>query len=180
MAKLSNLFGRKNEEIGDFRMNQPPAAETASDLGSRIGEENEALRNLLGDTARKIGELDELKDSFGKIVAPFNNVLRSLEQEKSQALALSAMLDESRAAYETLRTEFYRIDKQATATAADAEKLRVELELARETNRALEATIVELSNEISDRRAQASDIEHQLSHETAAHRTLNENYRALQ
>jgi len=182
MAKLSNLFGRKGDEIGDARAieGEHRPTETASDVGSRIGEENESLRNLLGDTARKIGELDELKESFGKIVAPFNNVLRALELEKSQALALSAMLNESRTAYETLRTEFYRIDKQATATAADAEKLRVELELARETNRALEATIVETNNEISDRRAQINDVEHQLAQETAAHRALNETHRALQ
>src|SRR5215831_4410298 len=182
MAKLSNLFGRRGDEIGDARAieGEHRPAETASDVGSRIGEENESLRNLLGDTARKIGELDELKESFGKIVAPFNNVLRALDLEKSQALALSAMLNESRTAYETLRTEFYRIDKQATATAADAEKLRVELELARETNRALEATIVETNNEISDRRAQINDVEHQLAQETAAHRALNETHRALQ
>ena len=180
MAKLSNLFGRKSDEIGDPRANEPQQAETVADLGSRIGEENESLRNLLSDTARKIGELDELKDSFGKIVAPFNNVLRALEQEKSQALALTAMLNESRAAYETLRTEFYRIDKQATSAAAEGEKLRVELELARETNRALEATIVEINNEISDRRAQISEVEHQLAQETAAHRALAENHRALQ
>ena len=86
----------------------------------------------MSDTARKIGELDELKESFGKIVAPFNNALRALEQEKSQAQALAGMLDESRTAYETLRTEFYRIEKQATAVGAEAEKLRVDLELAHE------------------------------------------------
>ena len=50
------------------------------------------------------------------------------------------MLDESRTAYETLRTEFYRIEKQATAVGAEAEKLRVDLELAHEANRALETT----------------------------------------
>ena len=37
-----------------------------------MGEENEALRNLLTDTGRKIGELDELKEAFDKLVAPFN------------------------------------------------------------------------------------------------------------
>ena len=79
-----------------------------------MGEENEVLRNLLTDTGRKIGELDELKEAFDKIVAPFNSTLRALEQEKSQTLSLSGMLDESRAAYETLRTEFYQIEKKAT------------------------------------------------------------------
>ena len=134
----------------------------------------------MSDTARKIDELDELKDSFGKIVAPFNNALRALEQEKSQAQALAGMLDKSRTAYETLRTEFYRIDKQATAAGAEAEKLRVDLELAREANRAFETTTVELGNETSDRRAQINELEHQLTNETTERRTLGENRRTLQ
>ena len=50
------------------------------------------------------------------------------------------MLDESRTAYETLRTEFYRVEKKATAVGAEAEKLREDLELAREANRGLETT----------------------------------------
>jgi crescentin len=90
------------------------------------------------------------------------------------------MLDESRTAYETLRTEFYRIDKQATAAGAEAEKLRVDLELAREANRAFETTTVELGNETSDRRAQINELEHQLTNETTERRTLGENRRTLQ
>lgn len=73
-----------------------------------MGEENEVLRNLLTDTGRKIGELDDLKAAFDKLVAPFNSTLRALEQEKSQTLSLSGMLAEARTAYETLRTEFTR------------------------------------------------------------------------
>ncbi len=59
-----------------------------------MGEENEVLRNLLTDTGRKIGELDELKEAFDKIVTPFNSALRALEQEKSQTLGLTGMLNE--------------------------------------------------------------------------------------
>ena len=67
------------------------STENYSDVGSRMGEENEALRNLLSDTGRKIGELDELKDAFDKIVAPFNSTLRALELEKSQTLGLDLL-----------------------------------------------------------------------------------------
>ena len=98
-------------------------------VGSRMGEENEALRNLLSDTGRKIGELDDLKDAFEKIVAPFNKTLRALEQEKSQSLSLSNMLAEARTAYDTLRTEFYQVEKKAIALESEAEKLREDLEL---------------------------------------------------
>ena len=122
MAKLSDLFGRKigehepDRRYGNALPGEPVTAPSAqpvarqiapesySDIGSRIGEENEALRHLLNDAGRKIGELDELKSAFEKIVIPFNATLRALEQEKSQTLSLSDMLNESRASYDTLRT----------------------------------------------------------------------------
>lgn len=159
MAKLSDLFGRKPGEPirrngnGDHR-----GIESVADVGSALGEENEAPRNLLSDTGRKIGELDELKEAFDKIVTPFNATLRALEQEKSQTLALNGMLNETRASYETLRTEFYQIEKKATSLEAEAERLRIELELARETNRAHESSSLELSNEISSRRSQITEL----------------------
>jgi crescentin len=111
MAKLSDLFGRRGGEADKFSSRLGVKLgngngngthiniENFSDVGSRMGEENEALRNLLSDTGRKIGELDELKVAFDKIVAPFNSALRALEQEKSQTLGLTGMLNESRAAY---------------------------------------------------------------------------------
>ena len=83
MAKLSDLFGRKGGErqvsvaFGRRHGNgngdgDHINVENFSDVGSRMGEENEVLRNLLTDTGRKIGELDELKEAFDKIVQPFN------------------------------------------------------------------------------------------------------------
>ena len=105
-----------------------------------MGEENEVLRNLLTDTGRKIGELDDLKAAFDKLVAPFNSTLRALEQEKSQTLSLSGMLAEARTAYENLRTDFYQVDRKATALEAEVEKLREDLELSREANRGLESS----------------------------------------
>src|SRR5581483_906189 len=154
--------------------------ENYSDVGSHMGEANEALRNLLSDTGRKIGELDELKAAFDKIVSPFNETLRALEQEKSLTLSLSGMLAESRAAYETLGEETYRVEKKATALETESERLREDLELARENNRGLESTRIELSNEISTQQAQISELERQLSQETAQRRQLAENKRTQQ
>src|ERR1700737_4285534 len=100
MSKLSDLFGRKGGETGADKQTgrtdgkrtngdrEHIAVEHYSTVGSRIGEENESLRNLLVDTGRTIGELDDLKSAFDKIVTPFNNTLRALEEEKSQNLSL--------------------------------------------------------------------------------------------
>jgi crescentin len=135
MAKLSDLFGRKGEP-GDGGPAQRPSTngnggrhisiENFSAVGSRMDEENKVLRNLLTDTGCKIGELDDLKQAFDKLAAPFNA---------------------------TLRREFYEIEKKATALEAEAKRLHEDLELSRESNRALESTGLELSNEISTRAA---------------------------
>jgi hypothetical protein len=91
MAKLSDLFGR-NGEPGDAGPAWRPntngnggrhiSLENYSDVGLRIGEENEVLHNLPTDTGRKIGELDDLKKAFDKLAQPFNATLRAPEQEK--------------------------------------------------------------------------------------------------
>lgn len=194
MAKLSDLFVRKGEPGDDkivSRTSAPRngngnghgehiAVESMSDIGSRMGEENEVLRNLLTDTGRKINELDELKQAFDKLVQPFNSTLRALEQEKSQTLSLSGLLEESRASYDTLRTEYYLIEKKATSLEAENEKLRDDLELARETGRALESNRLELNDEIGSRNAQIAELERQLAQETSQRRSLTESRRTLQ
>ena len=48
-----------------------------------------------------------------------------------------------------LRTEFYQIERKATTLEAESERLREDLELSRESNRGLESTRLELSNDIS-------------------------------
>jgi crescentin len=193
MAKFSDIFGRKVGETGISRSGtgaqsigngnghgQHISVESVADLGSRMGEQNEALRNLLSDTGRKIGELDDLKDAFEKIVAPFNNTLRALEQEKSQSLSLANMLAEARNAYDSLRTEFYQVEKKATALETESEKLREDLELARETTRSLESTRLELTDEVKTRNTQIAEIERQLAQESSQRRSLAEGQRVLE
>jgi len=189
MAKLSDLFGRKAATAGADTVTGRPrngnggnhiSIENLSDVGSRIGEENEVLRNLLTDTGRKISELDDLKEAFDKLVTPFNSTLRALEQEKSQTLSLSGMLTEARTAYETLRTEFYQAEKKATILEAEVERLREDLELSREANRGLESARLELTDDLNARRAQISELDRQLAHETTQRRSVSEARRGLQ
>jgi len=185
MSKLSGLFGRKGEQIGSdppvlgTRPSEQKPSETYADVGSRIGEENEALRNLLFDTGRKIGELDELKAAFDKIVTPFNNTLRALEQEKSQNISLNGQLTESRGAYETLRADFYKIEKRATFLETENGRLREDLELARESARGLESQRNDIAGQISAQNAQLAELERQLAQETSQRRTLSDNKRTL-
>jgi len=191
MAKFSDLFGRKAGEAGPAGRAAGSSGngnghgghisvENLSDMGSRMGEQNESLRNLLSDTGRKIGELDDLKDAFEKIVAPFNNTLRALEQEKSQSLSLTNLLADARNAYDTLRSEFYTVEKNAIALGSEVEKLREDLELARETNRGLESTRLELTDDVKARSAQIVEIERQLTQESAQRRSLTEGRRILE
>jgi crescentin len=195
MSKLSDLFGRKGADAGPDKprsngnghhpkgpfeaIEREIRPETFSDVGSRIGEENEALRALLFDTGRKINELDELKTAFDKIVTPFNNALRALEQEKSQNISLSNQLEESRATTDTLRAQFYAVEKKATLLEAENERLREDLELAREGTRTLESQRNDLSNQIGNQNAQISELERELAQETTQRRTLTDNKRAL-
>ena len=191
MAKLSDIFGRKND--GTDKVIPLPAiplkgngqrgeqdAESSIDVGSRIGEENEVLRNLLTDAGRKVGELDDLKQAFDRLVIPFNSTLRALETEKSLTTSLSTRLDEQRAAYDTLCHEFYATEKRATQLGAEAEKLRGELELSRENGRALDSARGELFEQLKAHNAHIAELERQLEQETSQRRSLSETRRAMQ
>ncbi|MBV9346431.1 MAG: hypothetical protein JOZ70_03730 [Pseudolabrys sp.] len=184
MSRLSEFFGRKGGSDNGASTNgkhghEPITLEQPAEVGSRMGEENEVLRHLLSDTGRKIGALDELKDAFDKIVTPFNNTLRALEQEKSQNLSLRGLLAENRSAYESLRTKFYELEKKATAQEAENDRLREDLELSRETLRGLESARSELNNRIASQNAQLGDLERQLATESTQRRSLSESNRVL-
>ena len=117
MAKFSDLFGRKAGETGSSRPGargggngngnghgEPISVESFSNVGTRMGEANESLRNLLSDTGRKIGELDDLKDAFEKIVAPFNQALRELTSSVISMRVLSRLRFDSRASSRSSRS----------------------------------------------------------------------------
>ncbi len=75
MSSLSEFFTRKGggaaasaaaEKSPTLLPGKGPAGddrpvETWAEIGSRIGSDNEVLRNLLVDTGRQVGALDDLK-----------------------------------------------------------------------------------------------------------------------
>jgi chromosome segregation ATPase len=195
MSKLSEFFGRKSfastaeraptllsgwaqnggAERGDAHLDEG----AFSEAGTRIGEENEALRNLVIETARKISELDELKQTFGRLIDPVNKTLRTLEQEKSHNSRLAAKLNETRAAMETVRVEFHQADKKASSLETNNERLKEELEVAQQTIRGLETTRIELTNEIATKRTEIGNLEHRLAEESAFRQSLSDDNLAL-
>src|SRR5256885_17031056 len=60
---------------------EEPSEPTLADIGARVGEENETLRNLLIDTDRRIGALDDLKDAFRNLVEPIGSRQAGPEQK---------------------------------------------------------------------------------------------------
>lgn len=193
MSKFSHLFGRKRNEVSDDqpffqsirkKPNDGAANETAGEenyslIGGRIGEENEALRSLLVDAGRKLGELDELKETVGSIVEPVSKMMRAIEQEKSENISLRNVLADTQASFETLRTEFYETEKRAASLDADNERLRETLELTRQTVRSLESSKVEQTNEIAAQRTQIADLERRLAQETTQRQIFAEDNHAL-
>src|SRR6516162_8725095 len=153
---------------------EEPSEPTLADIGARVGEENEALRNLLIDTDRRIGALDDLKDAFRNLVEPIGSALQALEQEKTDNVGLRNALAELRAAHESVRTEFSALEKRAAELESAGEELDRELALAQEAARGLEGDKTELTSEIVAVRSEIANLESQLAQETANGRALSE------
>jgi crescentin len=187
MNKLSHLFGRPRgaadaDDIGveaQTGNGNGHSIESFSDAGTRMGEENEALRNLLVDAEQKMLQINEALEAFGKIITPINRTIRALEQEKSKTIGLTSALDEGRAAYDNLRAEYYEVEKKAAGYERDNERLREELEVAQQIGRSLETTRAELASELATLRAESANLQRELAQETAQRQRLAEENQTL-
>src|SRR5687768_2274899 len=172
MSSLSEFFNRKGgpaaaEKSPTLLPGKGPSGddrptETWAEIGSRIGGDNEALRNLLVDTGRQVGALDDLKDAFGKLVDPINKTLRALEQEKSDNVGLRGTLSDVRSSYEALRGQFNELGRRSAASETEVERLRHELEIVQQSARGAETTKMELGDELSTVRGRVAELERQL------------------
>jgi chromosome segregation ATPase len=185
MSRLSAFFGRTtaHEEAA------LPRADTASQaplddaglesLGSRIGAENEGLRGMLVETSRKFEELDALKSMFGNIVSPVSDLLREVEQEKSQNAGLRNLLADVRGHLDTARTAQAQTERERAALQQDNASLRHQLTAVQQEAQGLETLRAELSNEVATQRGRIGQIERQLSAETSQHQALTDAHRQL-
>jgi chromosome segregation ATPase len=187
MGTISDFLGRKGAASASAALpvSAPPkqpgtigtpadSAPTLADLGARIGEGNESLRNLLIDTERRIAALDDVKYAFRDLAEPIGIALQALEQEKTDNAGLRNVLAELRASHEALRSECDAFEKRAAEFDSDNQMLRRELALAQQAARALESDKAELTSELVTARSAIANLESQLAQETANARSLGE------
>jgi chromosome segregation ATPase len=191
MNRLSAFFGRNGHSNGGKK----PSADAASqspvtiqspideagleNLGSRIGAENEGLRGLLIEASRKFEELDALKATFGDIVTPVGEMLRELEQEKSQNASLRNLLAEVRSNLDALRAEHVQTEKERAAFKQENALLRQEIGAVRQEVQALDSLRAQLSDEAASQQGQIAQLERQLSAETTQHQAIADAHRQL-
>jgi crescentin len=165
--------GLEEAEIGR------PASENWADLGTRVGGDNETLRNLLIDVGRRIDALDDLRDIFGELVVPIGHARNSLEREALDNANLRNALEETSVGYEQLRAEVKDVRKSLTASESECEHLNYELGVSQQAVGNLEAEKADLTAELEPARARIADLENELARETAAVRMLTEHKQAL-
>ena len=189
MSKISDFLARKTSPAeaapAFLHPRKEDTAQPALDSevtavgGSRLGAENEALRTLVVDAARKIEDLDNLKLAFGRIIDPLQRTLQTLEQEKARNASLLSTLGESRAAAESLRAELQQREKLAASLSDSNEKLQQEVEQVRQSVSGLESTRIELTNENALKNSEIADLENRLSAESIARQALADEHRIV-
>jgi chromosome segregation ATPase len=174
MTKLVTFLGRKTV----FAVEKPAAApqpltataaaeksdiELDQDLffpaATQLGHENETVRNLLIDAEHKIGELELIKNSIGKLVDPVSKTLRAYEETKSEKLSLQNVLNTTRIAQNKLREDLANAEKKARSLEAETLRLRDILASAQQTVAAHEKTKAEQIAELSARRSQIAELQ---------------------
>jgi crescentin len=190
MSTLSKFFDRIQTKLGGEDagpapdIEQPlapeePASDSWTDLGAKVGGDNEGLRNLLIDVGRRIDALDDLRDIFGELVVPIGQALNTLERETLDNANLRSALEETNVGYEQLRTETKDLRKRLAASESECEHLSYELGLSQQAVGVLEADKAELTNELEPARVRLAELEHELARETATARMLNEHKQSL-
>jgi chromosome segregation ATPase len=171
MTKLVSLLGRKPVPAAERpaapapRTMEQPKAEIELDnelflpIATQLGQENEAVRNLLIDAEHKLGELETIKASIGRLVDPVSKTLNAYEQTKSEKLSLQGVLNSTRIAHDKLRGEHDAALKKAASFQAEATRLREIVDVAQQSVTALEKTKAEQIAELAARRNQIVDLQ---------------------
>jgi chromosome segregation ATPase len=184
-ARKGALYDRTSEPVSLSATPSPATTDNPLELdeelftalGAQIGGENEQLRNLLLDAHTKVGELDSIKASVGKLVDPVSRALRAFETEKSEKISLQAILTNTRTAYGKLRNEIGDLEKRTTAAEQECQTLRQQLAATEAALRTAESGKAEIAIDAAARRVQIAELESRLSQETGESKMLREENR---
>lgn len=163
MRRVSDLVARKDADPSAALAPTPQQPNgnqpTLADIGVRVGQDNEALRNLLIDTDRRITAIDDAKNAFRRLTEPIRAALRDLEQEKIGNVGLCSELAELRAGYDALRSEFSMLERRAAELESERDSIRRELARVQQGARELESDKADLTREILAARARLEQME---------------------
>jgi crescentin len=204
MSKLVNFLGRKPESnngkpsIAEMppAMLLPPAPPAPTNaapnepeieldnelffpLATRLGEENETVRNLLMDAEQKIGELETIKVSIAKLVDPVCNTLRGYETTKSEKLILQRALNATREDYNRLQEDFSAAEKKVATFKAECTRLQEMCAIAQQTVTALERTKAEQLAELAVQRAHVAELQRLVQQQSSELRLTGDDNRRL-
>src|SRR5258708_4508410 len=168
MSKLSELFGQREGDatsIAALLSDTPPApvpaqaptpssektdapqADARVASSAKIGEENEALRNLLVDAGMKIRQFDDYKNIFIKLIEPATQALRTLEHEKTSNIDLRRKLEQALSRTNEFRARTHELETRHAILIGENEKLRQELDLSRQAPRDADRSRSQFANE---------------------------------
>lgn len=183
MSKLVPFLGRKASQPSERApapakataaetATPPAAAQPAPDkadleldqdlflpVAVELGKENEAVRNLLIDAEYKLGELDTIRSSIGKLVDPVAKTLRAYEVTKSEKLSLQNTLNTARVTQSKLRDDLLASERKARTLEAECTRLREVLAVAQQSVAVHEKIKAEQLAELSARRSQITDLQ---------------------
>ncbi len=177
MSAFASLLGRKAARADKPSDAAQPDTAPRDDLeldqelffpiASQLGEENEAVRNLLIGAEHKLNELDEIKKSVRALIEPVSKTLRAFEAAKGETLSLHSALNNARTANTKLRDDLAAAEKKSAVLEADGTRLRETLTLAQQSVSALESMRTEQSAELTARRAQIADLQQHVQQQAA-------------
>jgi crescentin len=198
MSKLTEIFGRRDGDTApaegaadatEISQTDPQNANETAEApralpdpplgGAKIGEENEALRNLLVDAGMKIRQFDEYKIFFGKLIEPATQALRALEHEKTSNIDLRRKLEQVTTRADELRARAHELETRHAILNGENEKLRQELDLARMEARDAERSRAEFATENISKRNAVANLERLLALEVSRVNTLSDDNQRL-
>jgi chromosome segregation ATPase len=194
MTKLVTFLGRKAAPAAGKPAPAPQPVNAAPDkndieldqdlffpAASQLGQENETVRTLLIDAEHKIGELERIKNSIGKLLDPVSKTLRDYEQTKTEKLSLQNVLNSTRIAHNKLRDDLGAAEKKARTLEAECARLRDVVTMAQQSVAFHEKTKAEHLAELAARRSHIAELQRHVQEQGAdLQQTREENRRNLE